>query len=244
MVSRKALENLEVSLDGRHLNLDKLSSRARFGVANGEVAECSEAVRVWFGDSGANTVFHVVENGHVPFLMSIDQMHNLELTTSFRKDHTVWATSPHLNEGKAVQLHTTRAGHALFDMAALSDTSEQESDFSHSFVTQRVLRLVTPSRPAAIPAIVDGPAVGEHPIPAPRDEGAEVPPELQVKRAGEEKNIENQKEDLQKEDFVPIALRRLWTRLRDPAELQRIHLKHYHMSTSQWRNNMAELAVP
>ena len=111
-------------------------------------------------------------------------------------------------------------------------------------MTPRVLRLVTPSRPAAFSEIVDGPAVGEHPIPAPLDEGAEVPPELQAKRAGEENNIENHKEYLQKEDVVPIALRRLWKRLRDPAELQRIHMKHYHMSTSQCRNNMAELAIP
>ena len=127
MVSRKALENLEVSLDGRNLSLEQLRSRARVGVANGEVAECTEAVRVWFGDYGASTVLHVVDKGHAPFLMSVDQVHNIELTASFRTYTTVWASSPHRNEGRTAKLATTRVGHALLDMTTLDGSSEEQS---------------------------------------------------------------------------------------------------------------------
>ena len=43
---------------------------------------------------------------------------------------------------------------------------------------------------------------------------------------------------------LPMALRRIHDKLRDPAELYKLHLKHHHMSLSQFKKRTSALQTP
>ena len=43
---------------------------------------------------------------------------------------------------------------------------------------------------------------------------------------------------------MPIALKRIHDKLSSPTELLRLHLKHYHMSTDQFRRRTSALKLP
>ena len=43
---------------------------------------------------------------------------------------------------------------------------------------------------------------------------------------------------------LPIALRRIHDKLRDPTELYKLHLKHHHMSFSQFKKRTSALQIP
>ena len=43
---------------------------------------------------------------------------------------------------------------------------------------------------------------------------------------------------------LPIALRRIHDKLRDPTELYKLHLKHHHMSLSQFKKRTSALQIP
>ena len=43
---------------------------------------------------------------------------------------------------------------------------------------------------------------------------------------------------------LPLALRRIHEKLDSPVELYKLHLKHYHMSTEQFRKRTSALKIP
>ena len=43
---------------------------------------------------------------------------------------------------------------------------------------------------------------------------------------------------------LPLALRRIHQKLRDPAELMKLHLKHYHMTPNQFKRRTSALKLP
>ena len=54
----------------------------------------------------------------------------------------------------------------------------------------------------------------------------------------------SQKKDPKIKADLPIALRRIHQKLRSPVELLKLHLKHYHMSTDQFRKRTSALKIP
>ena len=72
----------------------------------------------------------------------------------------------------------------------------------------------------------------------PREENASGTPEDQV--AGLPDEQEKRAEPVK----LPIALRRIHDKLRDPTELYKLHLKHHHMSLSQFKKRTLALQIP
>ena len=54
----------------------------------------------------------------------------------------------------------------------------------------------------------------------------------------------SQKKDPKIKADVPLALRRIHEKLDSPVELYKLHLKHYHMSTEQFRKRTSALKIP
>ena len=57
-------------------------------------------------------------------------------------------------------------------------------------------------------------------------------------------NSIRQKKDPKIKADLPLALRRIHEKLDSPVELYKLHLKHYHMSTEQFRRRTSELKIP
>ena len=55
---------------------------------------------------------------------------------------------------------------------------------------------------------------------------------------------ESQKKDPKVKADLPLALRRIHQKLESPVELLKLHLKHYHMSTDQFRKRTSALKIP
>ena len=72
----------------------------------------------------------------------------------------------------------------------------------------------------------------------PREENVSGIPEDQV--AGLPDEHEERAEPVK----LPIALRRIHDKLRDPTELYKLHLKHHHMSLSQFKKRTSALQIP
>ena len=72
----------------------------------------------------------------------------------------------------------------------------------------------------------------------PREEEVSGIPEHQV--AGLPDEQEKRAEPVK----LPIALRRIHDKLRDPTELYKLHLKHHHMSLSQFKKRTSALQIP
>ena len=43
---------------------------------------------------------------------------------------------------------------------------------------------------------------------------------------------------------IPLALKRIHGKLSSPTELLKLHLKHYHMSTEQFKRRTSALKIP
>jgi hypothetical protein len=74
-----------------------------------------------------------------------------------------------------------------------------------------------------------------HPQP---EEQSEVKAELKVDIKVEEKKEPSRKGTLS------LALQRIHAKLQSPTELLKLHLKHYHMSTEQFRRRTSALKLP
>ena len=46
------------------------------------------------------------------------------------------------------------------------------------------------------------------------------------------------------DSVLDLSLRRIHERLRNPAELLKLHLKHYHMTTEQFKFRTSQLQLP
>ena len=96
-----------------------------------------------------------------------------------------------------------------------------------------------------VPPVRSGPASGSR-EPAPPDgeeerpEPQDVEPKLEVK---EEEKVPEKKEPSPSAN-LPLALRRIHEKLESPTELLKLHLKHYHMSTDQFKRRTSALKLP
>ena len=72
----------------------------------------------------------------------------------------------------------------------------------------------------------------------PREEKVSGIPDNQV--AG----LPDEQEEKAEPIKLPIALRRIHDKLRDPSELYKLHLKHHHMSLSQFKKRTSALQIP
>ena len=97
-----------------------------------------------------------------------------------------------------------------------------------------------------VPPVRSGPSSGSR-GPAPSDgeeerpEPQDVEPKSEVKE--EEEKLPEKKEPSPSAD-LPLALRRIHEKLESPTELLKLHLKHYHMSTDQFKRRTAALKLP
>ena len=98
-----------------------------------------------------------------------------------------------------------------------------------------------------VPPVRSGPASGSG-DPAPPDEDRVRPepqddmPKSEVKKEEEEK-VPERKEPSPSAN-LPLALRRIHEKLESPTELLKLHLKHYHMSTDQFKRRTSALKLP
>ena len=68
-------------------------------------------------------------------------------------------------------------------------------------------------------------------------------PEAASERSGRTP-VKGEPDEQEPESTAPTALKRIHDRLRDTGELVKLHLKHYHMSTANFRKRTTELQVP
>eukprot|EP00435_Cladocopium_sp_Y103_P027258 s376_g6.t1 len=93
------------------------------------------------------------------------------------------------------------------------------------------------------PMVASGPSSGhkdpEPAAPEPQPEvKSEVTPEAKV-----EVKVEDKKEPMPK-GTLSLALQRIHEKLQSPTELLKLHLKHYHMSTEQFKRRTSALKLP
>ena len=80
-----------------------------------------------------------------------------------------------------------------------------------------------------------------------RDELPEQIPGKEIAGLPEEESgiLDKEAEPAEEQSIkLPIALRRIHDKLRDPAELHKLHLKHRHMSLSQFKTGTPALQIP
>ena len=71
----------------------------------------------------------------------------------------------------------------------------------------------------------------------------------EIKREDERKEVSQEEKVLEKKEpqpkkNLPLALQRIHKKLSSPVELLKLHLKHYHMSTEQFRKRTSALKIP
>ena len=69
-------------------------------------------------------------------------------------------------------------------------------------------------------------------------------PKQQVLVEDDEDLPVRQKKDPKIKADLPLALKRIHEKLDSPVELYKLHLKHYHMSTEQFRKRTSALKIP
>eukprot|EP00435_Cladocopium_sp_Y103_P062674 s690_g24.t1 len=88
-----------------------------------------------------------------------------------------------------------------------------------------------------------GPSSGhKDPDPSAPEPQPEVKPEVKTEPKVEVK-VEDKKEPMPK-GTLSLALQRIHGQLQSPTELLKLHLKHYHMSTEQFRRRTSALKLP
>ena len=78
------------------------------------------------------------------------------------------------------------------------------------------------------------------PVIAPRSETPVPPVKQEVKT---EVKVEERKEPGNSVS-IPLALKRIHDKLSSPTELLKLHLKHYHMSTEQFKRRTSAVKIP
>ena len=118
--------------------------------------------------------------------------------------------------------------HVKFDQPTTRQESDWHEPFRHSDIpsSSSTGDKSKPSEPA--------------PVIAPRSE-TPVPPEKQEVKT--EVKVEERKEPGNSVS-IPLALKRIHDKLSSPTELLKLHLKHYHMSTEQFKRRTSALKIP
>eukprot|EP00435_Cladocopium_sp_Y103_P036710 s1063_g9.t1 len=91
--------------------------------------------------------------------------------------------------------------------------------------------------------VASGPSSGhKDPEPSAPEPQPQVKSEVKTEPKVEGK-VEDKKEPMPK-GTLPLALQRIHEKLQSPAELLKLHLKHYHMSTEQFKRRTSALKLP
>ena len=239
------------------------------------------------------TDFSIIDEGKVPFLMSLPQMKNLGVSLDLRGTPEKILFHTGFLKGQGVPLHRNRVGHLTLDVneicekAKISVHKGRQLHAASSFPAVADVPSENPSQDppqpiAAEPAIPPPATEKRYRLPAgqkvppaqphqsadqraaernkpevkgPEEQGAEpaaaVPPLARpvpaegaplppLPREGEEGEVLPQGE-LNLDGLVPPPLVKLHQRLSKRTELLKLHLKHYHMSTAQFRRRTSEL---
>ena len=183
----------------------ELPDSSTFNFANGQKALARGKCRIWFSyEPPLFTDFSIIDEGKVPFLMSLPQMKNLGVSLDLRGTPEKILFHTDFLKGQLHQKVTER------NKPEVKGAEEQGAEPA-----------------AAVPPLVP-------PVPA---EGAPVPP---LPQEGEEVAVLPQGE-LNLDGLVPPPLVKLHQRLSKRTELLKLRLKHYHMSTAQFRRRTGEL---
>ena len=234
------------------------------------------------------TDFSIIDEGKVPFLMSLPQMKNLGVSLDLRGTPEKILFHTGFLKGQGVPLHRNRAGHLTLDVneicrkAKLSADKGRQLHAASSFPAvgdePSVIPIPDPPQPiAAEPAIPPPAAEKKYRLPTgqkvppaqlhqrtaernkpevkgPEEKGAEpaaVPPPVHQVPAegapepplppeGDEGEAPPQRE-MNLDGLIPPPLVKLHQRLSKRTELLKLHLKHYHMSSAQFRRRTSEL---
>ena len=290
MCSRRAYLLMRQGLSEDRVEL--LPDSSTFNIANGQKALAREKCRIWFSyEPPLFTDFSMIDEGKVPFLMSLPQMKNLGVSLDLRGTPEKILFHTGFLKGQGVPLHRNRAGHLTLDVseicrkARLSAERGRQLHAASSFPAvadePSVIPIPDPPQPIAAEPAVPPPAVEKkYRLPS----GQKVPPAHLHQRAAERKypevrGLEEQgaepaavpppvqpvpakgapepplppegddgealpQRELNLDGLIPPPLVKLRQRLSKRTELLKLHLKHYHMSSAQFRRRTSELYLP
>ena len=290
MCSRHAYLLMRQGLSEDRVEL--LPDSSTFNFANGQKALAREKCRIWFSyEPPLFTDFSIIDEGKVPFLMSLPQMKNLGVSLDLRGTPEKILFHTGFLKGQGVPLHRNRAGHLTLDVNEICKKARLSADrgrplhaaSSFPAVADEPSVIPVPDPPplAAAEPVIPQPAVekkyrlpsGQKVPPAHlhqraaerrlpevqgrEEQGAEpaaVPPPVQHVPAkgapeqplppeGDESEVLPQRE-LNLDGLIPPPLVKLHQRLSKRTELLKLHLKHYHMSSAQFRRRTSELYLP
>ena len=193
MCSRHAYLLMRQGLSEDRVEL--LPDSSTFNFANGQKALAREKCRIWFSyEPPLFTDFSIIDEGKVPFLMSLPQMKNLGVSLDLRGTPEKILFHTGFLKGQGVPLHRNRAGHLTLDVneickqARLSAARGRQLHAASSFPAvadePSVIPIPDPPRPVAAEPVIPPPAVEKkYRLPS----GQKVPPAHLYQRAAERK---------------------------------------------------------
>ena len=290
MCSRHAYLLMRQGLSEDRVEL--LPDSSTFNFANGQKALAREKCRIWFSyEPPLFTDFSIIDEGKVPFLMSLPQMKNLGVSLDLRGTPEKILFHTGFLKGQGVPLHRNRAGHLTLDVNEICKKARLSADRGRPLHAASSFPAVA-DEPLVIPVPEPPPLAAAEPVnPQPAVEkkyrlpsGQKVPPAHLHQRAAERRQSEGQgreeqgaepaavpppvqqraakgapgqpqppeheesetlpQGELSLDGLIPPPLVKLHQRLSRRTELLKLHLKHYHMSSAQFRRRTSELYLP
>ena len=290
MCSRHAYLLMRQGLSEDRVEL--LPDSSTFNFANGQKALAREKCRIWFSyEPPLFTDFSIIDEGKVPFLMSLPQMKNLGVSLDLRGTPEKIVFHTGFLKGQGVPLHRNRAGHLTLDVNEICKKARLSADRGRPLHAASSFPAVA-DEPLVVPVPEPPPLAAAEPVnPQPAVEkryrlpsGQKVPPAHLHQRAAERRQPEAQGREeqgaepaavpppvqqrvakgapsqpqppeheeseilphgeLSLDGLIPPPLVKLHQRLSRRTELLKLHLKHYHMSSAQFRRRTSELYLP
>ena len=127
MCSRHAYLLMRQGLSEDRVEL--LPDSSTFNFANGQKALAREKCRIWFSyEPPLFTDFSIIDEGKVPFLMSLPQMKNLGVSLDLRGTPEKILFHTGFLKGQGVPLHRNRAGHLTLDVNEICRKARLSAD--------------------------------------------------------------------------------------------------------------------
>ena len=109
--------------------VELLPDSSTFNFANGQKALAREKCRIWFSyEPPLFTDFSIIDEGKVPFLMSLPQMKNLGVSLDLRGTPEKILFHTGFLKGQGVPLHRNRAGHLTLDVNEICKKAKLSAD--------------------------------------------------------------------------------------------------------------------
>ena len=109
--------------------MELLPDSSTFNFANGQKALAREKCRIWFSyEPPLFTDFSIIDEGKVPFLMSLPQMKNLGVSLDLRGTPEKILFHTGFLKGQGVPLHRNRAGHLTLDVNEICKKAKLSAD--------------------------------------------------------------------------------------------------------------------